>query len=44
MPAELWPLAERSLLAHVVKPVRDGKTVERDGGGTAISYSARRWA
>lgn len=30
-PAVLWPLAERSLLAHLVKLLRDGKAVERDG-------------
>jgi ribonuclease/clavin/mitogillin len=31
-PLLLWPLAERSLLAHLVKLIRDGKAVERDGG------------
>jgi ribonuclease/clavin/mitogillin len=31
-PPALWPLAERSLLAHLMKLVRDGKAVERDGG------------
>jgi ribonuclease/clavin/mitogillin len=36
-PAVLWPLAERSLLAHLVKLVRDGKAVERDGGWSAIT-------
>jgi len=36
-PAALWPLAERSLLAHLVKLVRDGKAVERDGGWSAIT-------
>jgi glyoxylase-like metal-dependent hydrolase (beta-lactamase superfamily II) len=30
-PAALWPLAERSLLAHLAKLVRDGVAVERDG-------------
>jgi len=30
-PTVLWPLAESSLLAHLVKLVRDGKAVERDG-------------
>jgi glyoxylase-like metal-dependent hydrolase (beta-lactamase superfamily II) len=30
-PAALWPLAERSLLAHLVKLLRDGKAVERAG-------------
>jgi endoribonuclease LACTB2 len=30
-PRMLWPLAERSLLAHLVKLVRDGRVVE-DGG------------
>jgi endoribonuclease LACTB2 len=30
-PTVLWPLAERSLLAHLVKLLRDGKAVERDG-------------
>lgn len=36
-PAALWPLAERSLLAHLVKLVRDGKAVERDGGWSSIT-------
>jgi len=27
----LWPLAERSLLAHLVKLVHDGAAIERDG-------------
>jgi len=36
-PAALWPLAERSLLAHLVKLVRDGKAAERDGGWSAIT-------
>ncbi len=36
-PTSLWPLAERSLLAHLVKLVRDGKAVERDGGWSAIT-------
>ena len=30
-PRFLWPLAERSLLAHLVKLVRDGEVVEDDG-------------
>ncbi|HSK02122.1 MAG TPA: MBL fold metallo-hydrolase [Kofleriaceae bacterium] len=36
-PPALWPLAERSLLAHLEKLARDGKAVERDGGWTAIT-------
>jgi glyoxylase-like metal-dependent hydrolase (beta-lactamase superfamily II) len=36
-PAALWPLAERSLLAHLVKLERDGKAVERDGGWSVIT-------
>jgi glyoxylase-like metal-dependent hydrolase (beta-lactamase superfamily II) len=36
-PTFLWPLAERSLLAHLVKLVRDGKAVERDGGWSAVA-------
>jgi endoribonuclease LACTB2 len=36
-PVLLWPLAERSLLAHLVKLVRDGKAVERDGGWSALA-------
>ncbi len=34
-PEFLWPLAERSLLAHLVKLEREGKAVERDGGWSA---------
>lgn len=30
-PAALWPLAERSLLAHLEKLARDGRAFERDG-------------
>jgi glyoxylase-like metal-dependent hydrolase (beta-lactamase superfamily II) len=36
-PPALWSLAERSLLAHLEKLVRDGKAVERDGGWSAIT-------
>lgn len=36
-PEALWPLAERSLLAHLVKLVREGKAIERDGGWSAIT-------
>lgn len=36
-PPALWPLAERSLLAHLVKLVRDGKVVARDGGWSMIT-------
>lgn len=36
-PPALWPLAERSLLAHLVKLAQDGKAAERDGGWTAIT-------
>jgi hypothetical protein len=32
-PAPLWPLAERSLLAHLVKLERDGRA-RRDADGT----------
>jgi glyoxylase-like metal-dependent hydrolase (beta-lactamase superfamily II) len=31
-PRALWPLAERSLVAHLVKLVRDGRVVEDAGG------------
>ncbi|HWU87866.1 MAG TPA: MBL fold metallo-hydrolase [Kofleriaceae bacterium] len=34
-PAALWPLAERSLLAHLVKLVRDGAAIDRGGRWTA---------
>ena len=36
-PPVLWPVAERSLLAHLVKLAREGKAVERDGGWSAIT-------
>jgi len=34
-PRMLWPLAERSLIAHLVKLARDGRVVEDDGAWRA---------
>jgi glyoxylase-like metal-dependent hydrolase (beta-lactamase superfamily II) len=34
-PRELWPYAERSLLAHLLKLGREGRARERDGGWAA---------